>query len=317
MEKYNNKKAKNQELLSKIETHVTDKTLDRIADCSNVLEFIADEGVKKRKMIGGITCKNRFCPVCSWRKAKKDAMVLATLMKYIVGAHGKKFIFLTLTIPNVSGNDLKPAIKEMNLAFKKLFKRAEVMAVAHGYMRKLEITYNSKENTFHPHIHAVLAVNKSYFTSRDYIKRDTWLQLWQDCMGDPTITQVDVRKMDMQKGVNEIAKYTAKDADYLHSQPVFDYFYNALHRTKVFAYGGIFKDAMTKYKADELEAYKQIDETEYIYKIVSAWFPHYQDGDGVITENQYQDIDTRLLTEDEKTEYNFQAMGESEEFKDD
>lgn len=318
MEKYSNKKLKNQELLPKIKKHVTERTLGRIETCANVLEFIADEKETKRKMIGGLTCKNRFCPVCSWRKAKKDAMMIATLMRYIQAEHDKSFIFLTLTVPNVSGDVLKDEIKTMNLAFKKLFKRKEVMAISHGYMRKLEITYNSKRNDFHPHFHAVLAVNKSYGKKKGYyITRDEWLQLWRDCKGDQSITQVDIRRMDMQKGVNEIAKYSAKDADYLHSEAVFDYFYKALKGAQVFTFNGLFKDAVAKYKAGDLEDYKQIDETEYIWKIVSSWFPIYRDADGIITENQYQDIVTRSLTEEEKDQYNFKAMGESEEFSDD
>lgn len=317
MEKYNSKKLKNQALIAKIETHVSETTLDSISECCSVLEFIADEGVKKRKMIGGKTCKNRFCPLCSWRKSKKDAMMIATLMKYIVAEHDKKFIFLTLTIPNVEGDKLKDAIKAINLGIKKLFKRKEVMSISRGYMRKLEITYNAKRNDFHPHPHIVIAVDKSYGTNKGYyITQPEWLQLWRDCMGDQSITQVDVRKMDMKKGVNEIAKYTSKDEDYLHSQPVFDYFYNALRGAQVLTYNGLFKDAKKLYDTDQLEDYKQIDETEYIYKIVSAWFHVYRDADGVITENQYQDIENRSLTDEEKTEYNFQSMGESEDFQD-
>jgi len=306
MEKYNNKKLKNQDLLLKIKKHATPKTLGRIESCADVLDFIASEGVEKRKMVGGITCKNRFCPVCSWRKAKKDAMVTATLMKSIQAEHDKRFIFLTLTIPNVAGDKLKDAIKAMNLAFKKLFKRKELIGISFGYMRKLEITYNSQRNDFHPHFHAVIAVNKSYGKQKGYyITQPVWLQLWRDCMGDQTITQVDVRKMDMKKGVNEIAKYTAKDADYLHSEEVFDYFYTALKGSQVLTYNGLFKDAMAKYKAGELEAYKQIDETEYIFKIASEWFGQ-----------RYEDVDIQLLTDEEKEKYNFQAMGESEDFKD-
>lgn len=40
-----------------------------------------------------------------------------------------------------------------------------------------------------------MGVNKRYFTSRDYINRDEWLDMWQDCIDDSSITQVDVRKV--------------------------------------------------------------------------------------------------------------------------
>lgn len=318
MHKYNQKKRKNQALIGKIEKHVSEQRLDDIKNCCNLLEFIADAEEKKRKMIKGITCKNRFCPLCSWRKAKKDAMVMSTMMRYISCEHEKTFIFLTLTIPNVTGAELKSAIRNMNIALKKLFKRKEVMRVSHGYMRKLEITYNSKRRDFHPHIHAVLAVNKSYGKKVGfYLTQPAWLQLWRDCTGDQSITQVDVRKMDMTKGVNEIAKYTAKDSDYLHSDEVFDIFYGALHGAQVLTYNGIFKQAKMLYDDDKLEAYKQVDETEYTYKILSSWFHISEpDDNGEVKVDTYQDIDTRLLTDDEKAEYNFKSMGESEDFKD-
>ena len=47
--------------------------------------------------------------------------------------------------------------------------RKEVKSIVKGYIRKLEVTYNSdmsskSYDTYHPHFHVVIAVNKSYFT---------------------------------------------------------------------------------------------------------------------------------------------------------
>ena len=36
-----------------------------------------------------------------------------------------------------------------------------------GYIRKLEITYNSKD-TYHPHYHVLICVDKSYFRGKIY-----------------------------------------------------------------------------------------------------------------------------------------------------
>ena len=309
MEKYNQKKTKNQEVVPKIAKHVNGKRLESIRSCGNRFEFIADKEVKKRKMIKGETCKSRFCPMCSWRKSKKDAMVIACMMKYIMIKHDKVFIFLTLTVPNCSGNNLKQTIKTMNVAFKNLFKRKEVMQMSCGYMRKLEVTYNRRRHDFHPHFHCVIAVDQNYFDFRkansNYLGQKTWLQLWRDVTGNQTITQVDVRSMDMEKGVNEIAKYSAKDADYLHSQIVFDFFHNALHGAQVITYNGEFKTAKYLYDNDKLEEYKQIDPTDYVYFLVSRW-----------CKTKYEDADKRLMTDEETAKYNHKAMGASEEFRD-
>jgi len=84
----------------------------------------------------------------------------------------------------------------------------------------------------------------------------------------------------------------------------------------VLTFNGLFKLAKSLYDNDKLEAYKTIDKTEYIFKIVSQWF-HISNADanGVVKINAYQDTDVRLLTDTEKAEYNFKSMGESEEFR--
>ncbi len=97
--------------------------------------------------------------------------------------------------------------------------------------RKLEITYNKERDDYHPHFHVLITVNKSYFTDKDYyISRDRWLELWQQVTKNSLITQVDVRKVRNTKDdkVYEIAKYSAKDSDYLINQDVIEVFYKAL-----------------------------------------------------------------------------------------
>ena len=66
----------------------------------------------KKKQHKGNSCKNRFCPICSWKKARKDALVLSLLMEYIKAEHEKDFIFLRLTAPNVSADKVYDEIKK-------------------------------------------------------------------------------------------------------------------------------------------------------------------------------------------------------------
>lgn len=140
-------------------------------------------------------------------------------------------------------------------------------------MRKLEVTYNQNRNDFHPHFHVIIAVDKKYFKSRNYISKQRLLVMWQNAMNDDTITQVDIRKIsaDDNKAISEIAKYTAKDSDYMKSQEVFDYFYKALKNRQVVTYGGAFKEALVLFKNGELDKYKEIDYTEYVYQIIFKW----------------------------------------------
>src|SRR5699024_2708600 len=193
--------------------------------------MVDDETLEKKKQHRGNTCKNRFCPICAWKKSRKDALALSVMMAYLKLEEKKEFIFLTLTAPNVTADELEDEINHYNQSFQRLMQRKEVKNIAKGYVRKLEITYNKERNDYHPHFHVLIVVNKSYFTqTTQYINRDRWLQLWQQSTKNDTITQVDVRKVRSlrENRIFEIAKYSAKDSDYLINQDVFEVFYKAL-----------------------------------------------------------------------------------------
>lgn len=303
MENYTVKKVKNQELFEFLTSHMTQSNLFNIFNCGSFISFFADETLEKKKVNKSNFCKNRFCPLCAWRKAKKDSLKISILLKYIQEELGYEFIFLTLTAPNVKGSDLSDEIKKYNENFKKLTKRKEVLKITKGYVRKLEVTYNQERNDYHPHFHVMIATNKSYFKSRDYIKKKQWLELWKECMGDSSITQVDVRKMDTRdsNAIAEIAKYGAKDADYMVSQEVFDVFYKALKGKQLLTYSGVFKDALKLFNNGELDKYKESDLTEYIYALEYHW-----------QGKDYALMEKRLLTDEEKTLINKQLVEELE-----
>lgn len=302
LEKYNLKKKRNLNLLAYIVRHVSQKTEERVHICGDWLAFVTDVTMEKLKLLIANFCKWRFCPMCAWRKARKDALKIAVLMKYIQQEHQKEFLFLTLTAPNVTADKLKEEITRYNENFKLLMLRKDIKKVVKGYVRKLEITYNVERNDYHPHFHILTAVSKSYFTHSDqYIKRDKWLELWQDVMNDQTITQVDVRKVKFNNGkeVQEMAKYAAKDSDFLYSQEVFDVFYRALKGRQVVTYSGLFSEAHKLFKAKKLEYLKEQDNTEYMYWLLYRW------GKG-----QYVQAEFRELSEHERKQINKKLIDE-------
>ncbi|WP_321826212.1 protein rep, partial [Clostridium butyricum] len=209
--------------------------------------------------------------------------------------------------------------------------RKEVESITKGYIRKLEVTYQKEKfitkelwqkkkayyqkrgleignlepnyDTYNPHFHVVLAVDKSYFTSRNYIKQDRWLKLWQEATGDFSITQVDVRKakINNRKEIYELAKYSAKDSDYLVSKPVFEIFYKALKGKQTLVFSGLFKDAHKMYKLGELNMYKKQDDIEYTYMLYYNWY-----------KKEYENTNIRELTEEEKQKFNKSLINEIE-----
>jgi plasmid rolling circle replication initiator protein Rep len=291
MNKYNTKKTRNQGTYKFMDKHIPYKSKKRFCECGNWIESLADREESKMKVHRANFCKNRFCPLCAWRLAEKDAMKISVLMDYIRAEHGKNFIFVTLTAPNVKAENLKDEITRYNDAFKKLCKRDEIEKINQGYIRKLEITYNTVRDDYHPHFHCIFAVNSSYFKKRDYVKQETWLDLWCNVMKDESIMQVDVRRVKVggasgrDKAVKEVAKYAAKDEDYTCSQEVFDVFYEALKGRQVITYNDLFAMANKKYKDKELEHYKTRDETEYVWLILHQW------GGSKYMEKQRREID--------------------------
>lgn len=305
MEKYTEKKQRNQVFQKFIKRHIGENQMDLVEDCNTFLSFVADKTLEKQKLYKANSCKNRFCPVCALRKARKDALGLSLMMQYIKQQENKEFIFLTLTTPNVMCEELENEIKRYNNSFRKLIKRKKVGSVIKGYVRKLEITYNKKRDDYNPHFHVLIAVNKSYFTDkRYYISQQEWLDLWRDVTGISEITQVQVQKIrqNNNKELYEMAKYSGKDSDYLINQKVFDAFYKSLKGKQVLVYSGLFKEAKKKLKNGDLDYLKEIDPTEYIYQIFYIW-----------KQKEYLTSELYDLTEQEKREINHKMIDEIEE----
>ncbi|HDI3428368.1 TPA: protein rep [Listeria monocytogenes] len=281
--------------------------MDLIKNCNTFLSFVTDKTLEKKKLYKANPCKNRFCPICAWRKARKDALGLSLMMQYIQQEESKSFIFLTLTTPNVTAEHLESEIKAYNHSFQKMFKRKRVNSIAKGYVRKLEITYNKDRDDYNPHFHVLIAVNRSYFKdTKSYISQKEWLNLWRDVTDMPEITQVQVQKIrqNNNKELYEMAKYSGKDSDYLINQKVFDAFYKSLKGKQILVYSGLFKEARKKLKDGDLDYLKEIDPTEYVYQIFYMW-----------NQKEYLASEIFDLTDEEKREVNQKMINEIEEEK--
>ncbi len=283
--------------------------LHRLKECGNFVRFITNKNKKAYKLVGGNFCKNRFCPICSWLKARKTAFKILELLEYIRVKHNKEFIFLTLTAPNVPADKLNDEINDFNKSFKRLSETKDFKACSNGYIRKLEITYNAKKDNYHPHFHCIIAVNKSYFRSRDYISRKKWLEMWKKAKRNENITQVDVRKIEMDtiKEVMEIATYSAKHKDLYASKEIFDIFYWNLKSKKSLVFNGLFRELRKlqdkkELQLDDLENLNSIREkanSEIIYR----W-----------EQEKYKEFFERKLTADEIQEfYNYDLSDLEEE----
>lgn len=316
-EKYQPKKNKNLELVQLMLDKLSERGIERLKDCSTFNQFIATKDQQTKKLVASNSCKNRFCPICMYRKARKDGLMLSVLMKAIRIENNQEFLFLTLTTPNVKADGLKAEIDRFNHAFHKLFRRKRVKKSIKGYVRKLEITYNKERDDYNPHFHVILAVNQSYFTSRSYINHEEWLTMWRECTGligitekgTDEITQLHITKVRKGVGKNskgtaisEIAKYSAKDSEMLLSEDIFNVFYYALKGRQLLTFNGLFKEYKKKFDNKKLEEYFDKDTNEYYYKLLANW-----NNDLKLYKQIYE-----LMTEDEFIEFNGKNIDELE-----
>src|SRR5699024_7672319 len=158
--------------------------------------MVGDKTMEKTKLHRSSNCENRYWPGCAWKKSRKNALNISILMQHMKDTEAKEFLFLTLPAPNVTGEELEDESKHYDQSFQRLMQRKADKQAVKGYVRKLEVTYNKDREDYHPHFHVILAVNKSYFTDKNYyINRDRWLELWQQSTKNSLITQVDIRRV--------------------------------------------------------------------------------------------------------------------------
>lgn len=216
------KKVSN-EYLSVAYQKIDSAKAQRLLECSTQLVFRRYEnGVKKLHSMN--SCRVRLCPLCTWRRSLKT---YANNMKIVDYLHKNdkmySYILLTLTVKNVSGCNLSKSIDQLLYGFKLFSKTVAFKKCVVGGFRGLEVTHNvdplSKSyDTYHPHIHVLLCVQPSYFTSRYYMSQSAWCELWKKSLQVDYTPVVDVRKIKNvqdSKVVAEVSKYPVKDSDVL------------------------------------------------------------------------------------------------------
>ena len=247
---------------------------NRVSDCGTFLEFaheISSDGIisEKGKLHNANFCKDRLCPLCSWRRSYKIFAQVSQIMELIGSDY--KFLFLTLTVPNCSPESLSETISRLMLSWNRLIDYKRFKNAIKGFFRALEVTRNFSNGSYHPHFHCVLAVSKSYGKHNDYINHYEWLEMWRKAYQDSSITQVDIRVakgknkeaenavQELSSAVAEIAKYAVKSSDYIFADDkaltdeIVRTLAEALRGRRLTAYGGCFKEAFEKLKLDDAE----------------------------------------------------------------
>ena len=223
----------------------------RVKECGSYIEFYRWQ-VAGLKVKSANFCADRLCPNCNWRRSLR---MFAKLSKIISSKQyidtGYKNLFLTLTVKNCSIDELHESISNIFYSFNKFLKNKAIKAAIQGYFRALEITFNNKTKTFHPHIHVILAVPASYFSTYYYLSQEKLTYLWQQSLAADYKPIIDIRRFRDAKGIAEASKYTVKtDNKFLKGidNEALRILRLELGNTRLVGFGGIFRSIAAELK---------------------------------------------------------------------
>lgn len=266
--KWRERKLKNIELAGQLDI-LGYRSFERVYQCAEVLKFVEQtDGTKK--LYQSYFCKNKLCALCNWRRSMKYSYQASKIVEEAMIRQPKgRFLFLTLTVKNVTGQELNQSMTDILRGFNRLMKYKKVDKNMIGFLRATEVTYSKQLDNYHPHLHVLLMVRPSYFQAKaDYINQEEWTELWRKAMKLDYTPLVDIRAVKADKGkglkgaILETAKYPVKPFDVTDDKADFtdqeklqivDDMLTGLHRKRQIGFGKLFKEIKKQFDFDDLE----------------------------------------------------------------
>jgi len=256
---------------------ITGSRLFDLEHCADTLLF-AENAEGKKKLKSANFCRLRLCPMCQWRRSLKMFGQVQTITdKILERDKSTRFLFATFTVKNVDAENLETCINILNNKFLYLVSRNKTFAPAKklkqnllGYLKAVEVTYNTKDKTYHPHLHVIFAVKSTFFKNKqNYMTKKEWIELWQKALGVDYKPQTDIRaiKTNTGKAIAEVAKYPVKTAPILslpddEAVEVLKTLTLSLNKKRFVSYGGIFKIVKQELELADIETDKDLVNTD-------------------------------------------------------
>lgn len=249
-----------------------EKKYIRVKDCGTFLEFKKFEN-GQTILSGANFCKDRLCPSCSKRRSLKVFGQLSNVLNDLK-QYNYKYIFITLTLKNCRRCDLDYTLGLLSKGFTRFIKTKYFRnKVFWGAFRSTEITRNKEQDTFHPHMHLLVAVKQDYFkkTNKNYVKKEDLVKVWRRCLSIDYDPICDIKSVkDEEKVSFEVSKYITKGSDFLYkddekiTDELVELLSVALHSKRFISYVGCFYRSRQKLRLQDkyIEKNINIDEIE-------------------------------------------------------
>lgn len=234
--------------------HWSEDKASRLKTCGDFVMIAQNGGI-----IGANFCKNRYCPICQWRASRAMFGHMCRIVSYL-DTEFPDYRYLLLTVTLVNTVTLSEGLEAVLKGFNNLTHDRTFRKVVRGFLRSLEITYKESAQTWHPHIHCIVAVDDNYFKG-DYLDHSSWRKLWERAARVNYHSNVDIRtiKGDKIKAIAEVAKYAVKpcslDLDELDTVGVYSELIDSTYKRRLRSYGGVMRKAIQALDIDLDDSY--------------------------------------------------------------
>ena len=267
-EKWVEKKQKNAIIAQKMRKIGYKKRGDRMSICGDVLEYRYCEDCGTWYIKKANLCRDRFCPICSWRLSLQRYNEMRDIVSTINSTENSitNWSLITLTCKNCEEGQISETLSRMAKAWNLTKQQRDIKPHMVGWARSVEITYNEDLKTFHPHYHCLIAwkngnsgtllVNKWLMACKKYglianIKAQNVspVQHLKNENGELIQVSQELPKQ-FTKAILETFKYSIKTSD-VETMPLkeFKSLVEQYGGKRLIAYGGIIKDVARSKKA--------------------------------------------------------------------
>lgn len=241
---------------------------NRMDACADFLKYSPgvdmETGEFLLKLMEVYFCHCRHCPTCSWRRSLRNmALFLKNIPKIMHEHPNARWVFMTLTVPNVPVNSLRSELSKMNKAWRRFVGRKEFRAVK-GFIRTTEVTCEQKRKGYaHPHFHCLLMVSNTWFKT-NYTKQSRWSEIWGDCMRLDVTPVVDIRavKGTPDKAAIEVLKsfnYSVKPETLVNNPEWMLEYFKQVQSLKFISCGGVLKGILKLEEPETDESLIHVD----------------------------------------------------------